>query len=616
MTRSFGKLASYQLVLKVLYVKRNDTRRPSMKKKLTGYASIDNPQSRSSKFLERHPIIPSVNIYTLLKLLSRNNLNKPAIDCLDLKADYNTLLNDSFTISLALKELGVKKGEIVAVSMPNLYQALTTFFACNRIGAITTFLDAVASNKEINSYLNLFESPILINYAKDDEYNKKIKSLTKVKHIITLQKRNVNSLILTNDYRTTSNDKTIDFNSLANIAKFRKNKVEPLHSKKEDSLILFTSGSTGKPKSVVLTNENILAAEIYAMNTSHTENITGSKTLTCVPFSYPYGFVTSALTSLLWGKEVILAPNVNKDTIAYYYSKNPSIVFGSPALLDLSIKNIPKEQDLSSVTHFISGGDFLTLSHAKRANDFFAQHGAKNIEIGNGFGNAETVSIGSTPVGVPLRQETAGKILVGSNAMIVDPDTMEEKKYGESGLLCVSGKHVFKGYYKNKELTLQSKFKRNGKEYYNTGTLGFIDEQGYFTITGRHSRFYIMSSLNKVYCDNVQSIISTFKCVKDCAVVKVPDNDKLFVNKAYIVLNDGYQETENLKSMIFEQFCLPSKTLKGEYVQLKEYEIPTYIEFVEALPRIPRSEKINYKLLEEDAKSKLQIYGKDACKED
>ena len=256
------------------------------------------------------------------------------------------------------------------------------------------------------------------------------------------------------------------------------------------------------------------------------------------------------------------------------------------------------------------------MSHAKRANDFFAQHGAKNIEIGNGFGNAETVSIGSTPVGVPLRQETAGKILVGSNAMIVDPDTMEEKKYGESGLLCVSGKHVFKGYYKNKELTLQSKFKRNGKEYYNTGTLGFIDEQGYFTITGRHSRFYIMSSLNKVYCDNVQSIISTFKCVKDCAVVKVPDNDKLFVNKAYIVLNDGYQETENLKSMIFEQFCLPSKTLKGEYVQLKEYEIPTYIEFVEALPRIPRSEKINYKLLEEDAKSKLQIYGKDACKED
>lgn len=579
-------------------------------KKLTGYASIDNPQSVNSKLFEKKPIIPSVNIYTLLKLLSKKHSDKIAVDCLNLKVDYNTLINDSVTISLALKELGVKKGEIVAVSMPNLYQALAAYFACNRIGAITTFLDAVASDEEINSYLNLFESPILINYDKDEDYNKRIKSSTKVNHIITLQKQNVNSLILTNDYRITSNDRMIDFNSLASIAKFQKNKVEPLHSKKEDSLILFTSGSTGKPKSVVLTNENILAAEIYAMNTSHTENITGPKTLTCVPFSYPYGFVTSALTSLLWGKESILAPKVNKDTISYYYSKNPSIIFGSPALLDLTMNNIPEGQDLSSVTHFISGGDFLTPSHAKRANVFFAQHGARNVEIGNGFGNAETVSIGSTPVGVPLRQETAGKILVGSNVMIVDPDTMEEKKYGESGLLCVSGKHVFKGYYRNEELTQQSKFIKNGKEYYNTGTLGFIDEQGYFTITGRHSRFYIMSSLNKVYCDNVQSIISTFKWVKDCAVVKVPDSDKLFVNKVYIVLNDGYQETEKLKDMIFEQFYLPSKTLKGEYVQLKEYEIPTYIEFIKEMPRIPGSEKVDYNLLEDDAKHKLPSYEK------
>ena len=50
---------------------------------------------------------------------------------------------------------------------------------------------------------------------------------------------------------------------------YQRNKFERLHTKKENSLILFTSGSTGKPKSVVLTNENVLAAEIYAKNTSH-----------------------------------------------------------------------------------------------------------------------------------------------------------------------------------------------------------------------------------------------------------------------------------------------------------------------------------------------------------
>ena len=99
-------------------------------------------------------------------------------------------------------------------------------------------------------------------------------------------------------------------------------------------------------------------------------DIKGPKTLTCVPFSYPYGFVTSALTSLLWGKEAILAPDIGKSTIGSYYAKKPNIIFGSPALLELTLHNVPPEQDLSSVTHFISGGDFLTVQQAQRGTDF------------------------------------------------------------------------------------------------------------------------------------------------------------------------------------------------------------------------------------------------------
>lgn len=576
-----------------------------MTNELTGYPSIDNPHSRNSSFFEKHPIVPNTSIYTTIKLLSSFYLDRNAVNCLDLNASYGTLLNDAATISLALKELGVKKGDIVSVCMPNFYQALSMFLACNRIGAITTFLDAKASLEDISFYLNEFESPIFINYAATEEENKQIKDKTKVKYIITLGKNNLSNLDLNSDYRITKCDDFVDYNSLGDIAKFRKTKLEAPHSGKEDALILFTSGSTGKPKSVLLTNENILAAEIYAKNTSHTENIKGPKTLTCVPFSYPYGLVTSALTTLLWGKEAILAPDISKDTINYYYKKNPSIVFGSPALLDLTIRNTEEGLDLSSVTHFISGGDFLTPQHYKRGVEFFKKHGA-TVELGNGFGNAETVSIGSTPVGVPLKEETAGKILVGSKAMVVDQETMEEKKYGEVGLLLISGKHVFKGYYKNDELTKQSKLQINGREYYNTGTLGYVDEDGYFTPTGRNSRFYIMSSLNKVYCDNVQSIISSFDCVRDCAVVKVPDQEELYVNKAYIVLNDGYFPDQDMLKHINDLFYVPTTIANGRKTQLKPYEIPSYVEFVEDLPRIPGSEKIDYPSLEKDAATKLK----------
>lgn len=569
-------------------------------KKLTGYPSIDMPQNKGASFLSKHPIIPNMNIYSLLRLTSLKKRNAPAIDCGSLRATYSELLTDAVTVSIALKELGIKQGEIVAVSMPNLYQALVIFFACNRIGVITTFLDAQASASETISYLNMFGCPVLFNFDKNFAYNHQIENESHVKYIITLGQDAVNKVGFPS-LTTKLGEKYINYATLGDIARKRGKKLEPFHSKKEDALILFTSGSTGKPKSVVLTNENVLAAEIYVQNTAKTMgDIKGPRTLTCVPFSYPYGLITSALTSLLWGKEAILAPDISKDTVKKYYSKQPNIIFGSPALLELTIHNIPKGQDLSSVTHFISGGDFLTVQHAQRGMDFFKEHGSPYVEIGNGYGNAETVSVGANPVGVPLRPETAGKVLVGANFMIVDPDTMKELPYGKEGVLLVSGKHVFKEYYKNPELTKDAKHIINGKEYYNTGTMGLIDEDGYFTVTGRQSRFYIMSSLNKVYCDHVQSIIQTYACVKDCAVVKVPDNEQLYVNKAFIVLNKGYVPSEATLRDLQASFRQPTQLL-GNTAQLKPYEIPTYIEFVDSLPRIPGSEKIDYRTLEAEA---------------
>ena len=408
-----------------------------------------------------------------------------------------------------------------------------------------------------------------------------------------------------NDYRiTVKDDVTVDFNSLGSISKFQKKGIATNNSK-DNSLILYTSGTTGKPKSVVLTNENIISAGTYLKNSSHVKSLNGDRTLVCVPFSYPYGFVTSTLMTLLSSKTAVLAPDISKQTIEYYLRKNPNIIFGSPALLELLIRNVPESMDLSSVTTFISGGDFLTPSAWKRGMDFFESHGAKNIEIGNGSGNAETVSCGTNPTGIEIRPETAGKILVGTSAMVVDVETMEEKKYNENGLLCVSGKHVFKEYYNEPELTESVKFERNGKIYFKTGTLGYIDEDAYFTLTGRESRFYINSSLNKIYCDHVQNIISYLDCVNDCAVVKVPDTDLLYVNKAYIVLNDTLDDYETIEEIIKQRLNNPIKTINGN-VQLRQYEIPTYFEFVSELPRKEGTDKIDYSYLEEDAKEKIE----------
>ncbi len=575
-----------------------------MKKEASEYPSLGKPQNNGYSYFERHPMIPNLSVYNAIRAINTFYGNKEAIDCLDLKVNYDQLFKDSITISRALKELNVTKGQIVSISMPNLYQAVASFLACNRIGAVTTFLNPGAEKEEISEYLNLFESPVFINYDKTDEENLIYKKKTNVKYIITLNKENKNKLSLNEDYHLTKNDELIDFNSLGSIAEFQK-KGLPSNNSKDNSLILFTSGSTGKPKSVVLTNENILAAGTYLKNSSKSKSLDGDKTLVCVPFMYPYGFSTSTLMTLMSSKTAILAPNMSKDTISYYLNKKPNIIFGSPALLDLIMKNIPENQDLSSITTYVSGGDFLTPSHSKRGQEFFEKHGAKDVKMGNGSGNAETVSCGTNPTGVEIRPETAGKVLVGTDAMIVDSETLEEKKYNEEGLLCVSGKHVFKEYYKEPEKTKDAKFEKDGKTYFKTGTMGYIDKDGYFTLTGRVSRFYIISTLNKVYCDHVQTIISNLDDIDECAIVKVPDDDMLYVNKAYIVPNKDVNDIELEKEKILEKFKQPIINSKGEIEQLKWYEIPSYIEFVKELPRKPGTEKVDYQTLEHDAEQKL-----------
>ena len=169
-----------------------------------------------------------------------------------------------------------------------------------------------------------------------------------------------------------------------------------------------------------------------------------------------------------------------------------------------------------------------------------------------------------------------------------------------------NGKNVFKGYYQQEELTKSVKIKINGQEYYNTGTLGFIDEDGYFTPTGRKSRFYINSSLNKVYCDYVQNVIASFDCVKDCAVVPTPDEDELYVNKAYIVLKEEYHHQPDIIDYLKELLNQPTKVFDDRMTILKDYEKPKYIEFVTVLPRISGSDKIDYSYLENSNKFILE----------
>lgn len=418
-------------------------------------------------------------------------------------------------------------------------------------------------------YIKLFNSPLLINYNQSEYFNQEVLQRTGIKHIVTLDKSEVKS----NWKDTTSNHVDI-FNPLLryrDLYALGKNDslAKIFFSGNRNALILFTSGTTGTPKSVVLTNRNILAAAIYLKNSSHISNSRGEKSLVCVPFTYPYGFCTSLLMSLLCGRQTILTPNLGFDTIDYYISKKPNIIFGSPALLELLMRGVSDSQDLSSISTFISGGDFLMPDRELEGKKFFSNHGA-NVSICNGAGNAETTSCGTNSVGIKPQAGSVGKILTGTDAIVIDSDTQKELQYGTEGVLCISGKHVFKEYYLEPEMTVAVKLNYKKKTYFWTGMLGILNKDGYFTITGRETRFYITSSLNKVYCDRVQTAIAAIDVVSKCAVVEVPDSKELFSNCAFIVPKSDVCPSEEIIAYIMqkcvEPICIPGVS---KFVELK-----------------------------------------------
>ena len=567
-------------------------------KKETNYPSIDKTHLEGTKFFERHPIIPSFLTFSqVMDLMFLTQGNHKIVDCLNLRVDVKEFKKDSLVIAKAFLELGIKPKDIIVVSMPNYYQAIPVFKAANMIGATVTYLNPLASMEETKNYLNMYESPVFINCNKEQTYNEEIKNGTKVRHIITMNEnlRNSRNLNRKVGYSVGSVD-DFTYHELGNVGKYQKDKFKTNFGGKQDALILYTSGSTGKAKSLLFTNENLIASCIYLKNSTHVPEPTDGdrRWMNVVPFMYPYGFGASVLQTFLSGREVILTPNLSPENISYYYSKNPHLVFGSPAHLEMTKRNLPKDQDLSSLKIYLSGGDYLSVSQSHAGIDYFKSHGAKDITISNSSGTGETLGCSTNAMNVPYRPETVGQLVVGPEYVILNPDTMEEVKYGETGVLCTRGKHVFKGYYGRDDLTDEIMIDYKGKKYYMTGNIGFLDKDRYFTLIGRASRFFIINTLNKVYCELVQSVVSNIDVVDSCAIVPKPNEESLLECKAYVVLKDGYFPSEEMERYIIDKSRDVYVDANGEETILKDYELPASVTFLDKLPRTDMAEKIDY----------------------
>ena len=176
---------------------------------------------------------------------------------------------------------------------------------------------------------------------------------------------------------------------------------------------------------------------------------------------------------------------------------------------------------------------------------------------------------------------------------ICDPETLEEKEFGEEGEICVNGPTIMMGYLNNKEETDNMIRKhKDGKKWLHTGDLGYIAPNGIVYYTQRLKRMLIVSGFN-VYPAQIEKTIEKHPLVEKCCVIGLPHQYKMQVPKAFIVLKNGTNPTAKIKKEIIE-ICKED---------LSVYSLPKYYDFVESLPKTLYG-KVDYKKLEKEEEKK------------
>ena len=558
---------------------------------------------------KRDPLVPPLSVSALFKLSSFRHWNDIVANQKELDFTRRELKQDQKTLAKAFLQLGIKKGDIILVATGrSMYENILIFLACNRIGAIVSFLDERTPKDTVLHYLDEFQSKILITYKYGDKRIKEIKREAKyLKHVINMDGRTVDEADPDD-----AQEEDIEFHALdgfwlgkqpiTKTAEKHKGRV-PKHtfSSNREALISFTSGSTSGPKPMVFTNKALIASAIYSKVASDVKMWDKElhTWMSYVKLDCPYGLVVSILAPICGGGEVILTPDINDDNLDYYIGKNPNTIFGIPPLLE-AMPTLKDDTDISNLKMFASGGERLEKSASLAGLEFFKSRGLKNIKISNGYGVGEALGLISTAVGNrTYNPDSVGQIPAGAHVMVLDPETGEELGFGKVGMLYVTGKHMLSRYYNRPELTEEKIVVKKGKKFVKTGDLAYVSETGFITLVGR-ATFFINNLPAKIYYEVVRAAVSKSDLVKKCYVVKGPEPKLKLASYAFVVTNDGVGHNNEVRREIVKKSTEPFNLGKRR-ITLKSYEIPRKVIFLDDLP-LTKANKTDFRKLEKMAK--------------
>lgn len=530
---------------------------------------------------------PNVSIYRFLRNKAKelNYDNNIAITYFGTHKTYKEFFKEIYVTARAFKSQGIRKGDVVTIISANVPEALLSFYALNKIGAVANILHPLLSENEIKDALKKYSSVMVI--ALDICYSK-IKNIiddTKVYKIVIISAKDSMKFFMKVGYEITKghkiekprgNEKYIYWNEFYKKGLNYENKnIEESGTIDTPAVILQSGGSTGTPKGIVLSNGNFNSATLAATK-AYPDLCSEDRILGILPIFHGLGLEVGMNDAFYVGAEVVLIPQFKASEFDKLLTKHkPSVILGVPTLFEaLTTNERMKGVSLSQLKYVIGGGDTLNKARVTKINNFLHEHGASTNMI-QGYGMTEAVAAVCVDLRYASRPGTIGIPWPGIYLKIVKPGTEEEVPYGEDGEICICGPVVMLGYYNNEKETNDAlHIHKDGNIWLHSGDIGSMDEDGFVTYKQRIKRMIVTSGYN-VYPSQIESIIETHPAVMNATVIGIPHPYKVEVGKAYIALKKGFIETEKLKEELLE-LCKKN---------LAHYAIPKEWKFRKSLPK-------------------------------
>jgi long-chain acyl-CoA synthetase len=486
--------------------------------------------------------------------------DRPAVIFQDRTIPYREMQARTVRLAAGLTEIGVRKGERVAILLPNCPQYIEALYAILKIGAIAVNTNPMYVERELEHQLGDAGAETILALRDFFPRLKAVRGRTPLERIVLTDLDDAFAA----DPSAPPEPRTHSYVELLKKGENRSLPVLP-GSADETALLQYTGGTTGISKGAMLTHRNLVANVLQSVTWDRRARKGSERMLLVLPLFHTYGITSGINASIYQAATIVLLPRFEvNETLRAIDRYRPTRMAGVPTMY-IALAAHPRIRDsgISSIEVFSCGSAPFPLEAFKN----FEELTAGKISEGYGLTEASPLAIANPPFG----RRKVGSIGIprpATDARIVDLETGEETlPPGKEGELCLRGPQVMKGYWNRPEETARTL--RGGWLY--TGDIARMDEDGYFFLVDRKKDLIICGGYN-VYPRDVEEVLYQNPKIREACVIGVPDPYRGETVKAFVVLKEG---AEAGPEEIIE-FCRRN---------LARYKAPTLVEFRRELPK-------------------------------